>query len=126
MNPEADDKRCTVALLLEIDPVGLVRPRAGGPNSAGWSEHYVNDRPYVASSHISVAIASVFGSALRGQCKDRPGLVEQAIPLEARLSAVPSHEGADLIRGLFEPLGYAVEVGESLLDARFPEWGNSP
>ena len=124
--PEADDKRCTVALLLEIDTVGLVRPRTGAPNSASWLEQYVNDRPYVASSHLSVAIASVFGSALRGQCKDRPGLVEQAISLEARLPTVPSHEGADLIRGLFGPLGYAVDVEEGPLDARFPEWGNSP
>ena len=124
--PEADDKRCTVALLLEIDPVGLVRPRTGGPNSAGRLEQYVNDRPYVASSHLSVAIASVFGSALRGRCKERPGLAEQAIPLEARVPAVPSHEGADLIRGLFGPLGYAVEVEEGPLDTRFPEWGNSP
>ena len=124
--PEADDKHCTVALLLEIDPVSLVRPKTGGPNSAGWLEHYVNDRPYVASSHLSVAIASVFGSALRGQCKERPGLAEQAIPLEARVPAVPSHEGADLIGGLFGPLGYAVEVEEGPLDARFPEWGNSP
>ena len=124
--PEADSERCTVALLLEIDPIRLVRPRTGGPNSAGWLEQYVNDRPYVASSHLSVAISSVFGSALRGQCKDRPGLVQQAIPLEARVPAVPSHEGADLIRGLFEPLGYGVEVEEGPLDARFPEWGNSP
>ena len=124
--PEADDKRCTVALLLEIDTVGLVRPRTGAPNSASWLEQYVNDRPYVASSHLSVAIASVFGSALRGQCKDRPGLVEQAISLEARLPTVPSHEGADLIRGLFGPLGYAVNIEDGPLDARFPEWGNSP
>ena len=124
--PEADDQRCTVALLLEIDPVALVRPRTGGPNSGGWLEQYVNDRPYVASSHLSVAIASVFGSALRGQSKERPGLAEQPIPLEARVPAVPSHEGADLIRGLFGPLGYAVDVEEGPLDARFPEWGNSP
>ena len=101
-----------MALLLEIDTVGLVRPRNGAPNSASWLEQYVNDRPYVASSHLSVAIASVFGSALRGQCKDRPGLVEQAISLEARLPTVPSHEGADLIRGLFGPLGYAVNIEE--------------
>ena len=124
--PEADEKRCTVALLLEIDPVGLVRPKTGRPNSAGWLEHFVNDRPYVASSHLSVAIASVFGSALRGQCKERPGLVEQAIPLEARVPAVPSHEGRDLIEDLFAPLGYAVEIEQGPLDARFPEWGNSP
>ena len=61
--PEAERDRCTVALLLGIDPVGLVRPKPGAPTSGGWLEQYVNDRPYVASSHLSVAIASVFGSA---------------------------------------------------------------
>ena len=85
----------------------------------------MDDRPYVASPHLSVAIASVFGSAHRGQCKERPELVEKAIPLEVRLPAVPSHEGADPIRGLFGPLDYAVEVEEGPLDARFPEWENS-
>ena len=69
--PEAESHRCTVALLLNIDPVGLVRPKPGAPNAGGWLEHYVNDRPYVASSHLSVAIASVFGSALAGKSRER-------------------------------------------------------
>ena len=99
--PEAEHDRCTVALLLYIDPVSLVRPKPGAPSSGGWLEQYVNDRPYVASSHLSVAIASVFGSALAGTSKERPELAEAAIPLEARIAAVPSREGADIIRGLF-------------------------
>ena len=124
--PEAESHRCTVALLLNIDPVGLVRPKPGAPSAGGWLEQYVNDRPYVASSHLSVAIASVFGSALAGTSRERPDLAEMAIPLEARIPVVPSREGPDLIGKLFEPLGYAVEVEGHPLDERFPEWGPSP
>ncbi len=124
--PEADGHRCTAALLLSIDPVGLVRSKPGAPGAGDWLGQYVNDRPYVASSHLSVAISSVFGSALAGKSRDRPDLAETAIPLEAHLPVAPSREGADLIRRLFEPLGYSVEVEELRLDERFPEWGASP
>ena len=124
--PEADSRRCTVALLLHIDPVGLVRPKPGAPHAGGRLEQYVNDRPYVASSHLSVAIAKVFGSALAGKSRERPELVERTIPLEACVPVAPSREGADLIGQLFEPLGYAVDIEEHPLDERFPEWGGSP
>src|SRR5215813_14774267 len=60
--PEASPERCTAALLLEVDPVGLVRGRQGPPGEGGALEQYVNDRPYVASSFLSVAIARVFGT----------------------------------------------------------------
>jgi RNA repair, ligase-Pnkp-associating, region of Hen1/PNKP adenylyltransferase domain, C-terminal region/PNKP adenylyltransferase domain, ligase domain len=53
--PEATEERCTAALLLEIDPVGLVR-RSRGDGFA--LAEYVNDRPYVASSFLSVAMVS--------------------------------------------------------------------
>ena len=124
--PEAEAERCTAALLLGIDPVGLVRPRTGASNAAGWLQQYVNDRPYVASSHLSVAIASVFNSALAGNSRERPELAQRAIPLEAQLPTLPSREGPQLIRQLFEPLGYAVEIQKHALDADFPEWGDSP
>ncbi len=124
--PEAGKDRCTAALLLDIDPIGLVRPKPGGPNAGGRVEQYVNDRPYVASSHLSVAIASVFGSALAGQSRERPELAERAIPLETRIEVAPAREGAGLIRKLFEPLGYTVETQGHPLDGRFPEWGASP
>ena len=124
--PEATHDRCTAALLLDIDPIGLVRGKPGASNGGGWLEQYVNDRPYVASSHLSVAIASVFRSAMAGNSKDRPALAEEAIPLEARIETVPSPEGSDFIRRLFEPLGYQVEVQGRPLDERAPEWGASP
>ena len=123
--PVAETERCTAALLLDIDPVSLARLGAGPSNAAGWLQQYVNDRPYVASSHLSVAIASVFNSALAGNSRERPELARRAIPLEAQLPTLPSREGPQLIRQLFEPLGYAVEIQGHALDADFPEWGDS-
>src|SRR5687768_13420227 len=105
--PEAGEARCEAALLLDVDPVGLVRGRGSGE---GALDQYVNDRPYVASSFLSVAIAQVYGSALSGKCRDRPALVDAAIPLEARLAVVPSRGGEPLLRRLFEPIGYEVET----------------
>src|SRR5215831_21237174 len=81
--PEASAERCTAALLLEVDPVGLVRGRGDGE---GTLDAYVNDRPYVASSFMSVALARVFGSALAGRCPERPELARRPLPLVARLS----------------------------------------
>jgi 3' terminal RNA ribose 2'-O-methyltransferase Hen1 len=120
---EASPERCTAALLLEIDPIGLVRGR--GPAGEGFAlQQYVNDRPYAASSFLSVAISQVFGSALGGRCKDRPLLAEEEIPLEAHLNVVPCRPGEAFLRGLFEPLGYAVVAERHVLDARFPDWGD--
>src|SRR5919108_4981632 len=70
--PEASEARCTAALLLDIDPVGLVRRGVRFPRL----DQYVNDRPYVASSFLSVAIARVFNTALAGKCNARPELVD--------------------------------------------------
>jgi 3' terminal RNA ribose 2'-O-methyltransferase Hen1 len=123
--PEAAAERCTAALLLDVDPVGLVRNRRG-PAGTGYAlEQYVNDRPYVASSFLSVAIAQVFGSALAGRSKERPELVEAALPLQSRIAVLPCRGGEDLLRRLFEPLGYAVTVTRHPLDETFPDWGES-
>ncbi len=120
--PEATGERCTAALLLDIHPVGLVR-RGRGVNSFALAE-YVNDRPYVASSFMSVALVSVLGSAMAGTCKGYEDLAATAIPLEASLPAVP--DGSEpMARRLFEPLGYEVEVTSIALDPTFPDWGES-
>ncbi len=123
--PEASAERCTVTLLLDIDTVGLTRRPHGrfGENFA--LAPYVSDRPYVASSFLSVAIAQVFSSALSGRSKERPQLAETAIPLEAKLSILPCQGGEQLLRRLFEPLGYKIKVERHTLDAEFPEWGES-
>ena len=119
--PEATEERCTAALLLDVDPVGLIRRGVRFPRL----DQYVNDRPYVASSFLSVAIARVFGTALGGTCSARPELPEQPLPLRARLAALPCAGGESVLRGLFEPLGYVVHAVEHPLDEQFPEWGES-
>jgi 3' terminal RNA ribose 2'-O-methyltransferase Hen1 len=123
--PEATDARCTAALLVEIDPVGLVRNRKGPRGSELTLAQYVNDRPYAASSFLSGAIGRVFGTALTGRSKERPELADTAIPLTAHLPVVPCRGGEAVLRRLFEPLGYEVEATAIALDSTFPEWGDS-
>ncbi len=122
--PQADSERCTAALLLDIDPVGLVRGRGDG--SEGPLAQYVNDRPYVASSFLAVALARVFRSALAGTSRGREELAQTPIPLDAEIAVLRSRGGEASIRDAFEPLGYRVELEPLPLDARFPEWGASP
>lgn len=124
--PEASAERCTAAMLLDVDPVGLVRARRGPAGEGGLLDQYVNDRPYVASSFMSVAIARVFASALGGTSKDRPELVSEVLPLRAKVVALPCRGGEQFLRRLFEPLGYEVTAVHHPLDEQFPEWGEGP
>jgi 3' terminal RNA ribose 2'-O-methyltransferase Hen1 len=121
--PEATDERCTFALLLDIDPVGLVR---GGGKDGGLLDQYVNDRPYAASSFLSVAIAKTLRTALGGRCAERPDLVQQAIPLSALVTPLPVRGGPDLVERLFAPLDYRIAVETLQLDGAMPDWGPSP
>jgi hypothetical protein len=64
--PERTRGRCTAALLLEVDPVALVRGRQG-PSGDGFAlGQYVNDRPYAASSMLAMALKDVFRTAFTG------------------------------------------------------------
>ncbi|MDQ6777667.1 MAG: 3' terminal RNA ribose 2'-O-methyltransferase Hen1 [Actinomycetota bacterium] len=121
--PDANEERCTAAMLLAIDPVGLVR-RGRGVSSFALAE-YVNDRPYVASSFLSVALVTVFKSAMAGVCKGHQELADSEIPLEAAIPVVPARGGEPMVRRLFEPLGYEVEATPIALDEKFPDWGGS-
>lgn len=123
--PEASEERCTAALLLEIDPVALSRGRGARHASQVPLEPYVNDRPYVASSFLSVAMTRLLGSALKGRSTERPDLANTPIPLEAELPVVPARGGEPFLRALFEPLGYAVDCARLPLDPHFPSWGDS-
>ena len=122
--PEATAERCTAALLLDLDPIGLVRGRSGGGGEGFALEQYVNDRPYVASSFLSTALSKAFGTAMNGTCKDKPDLPNEVLPLAIKV-AVVSAPGPDWPRRLFEPLGYAVEIETTPLDPTVPEWGDS-
>lgn len=121
--PEATPERCSVALMVDVDPVGLVRGRgeADGPLT-----QYVNDRPFAASSFLAVAIAQVFSSAMSGNSKARAELAVTPIPLEAVIPVLRCRAGEAKLRACFEPLGYRVEAQPLPLDETFPEWGSSP
>ncbi|MFD0277150.1 3' terminal RNA ribose 2'-O-methyltransferase Hen1 [Kitasatospora sp. NPDC127111] len=131
--PEAGDEACTAALLLDVDPIALVRKgrgkgRGGSPDFA--LAQYVNDRPYAASSLLAVALRTVFRTAMKGVCEARPGLAEQPRPLRISLPAVPANGAGDgggpaMAGRLFEPLGWQVEASAVPLDETFPEWGES-
>ncbi|MFL4947559.1 3' terminal RNA ribose 2'-O-methyltransferase Hen1 [Streptomyces sp. MMS24-I31] len=126
--PEAGAERCTAALLLEVDTVALARRgkgkgRGGAPDAA--LAQYVNDRPYAASSLLAVALRSVFSSAMRGVCHARPELPAQTRPLRVEVPALPARGGPDLVRRLFEPLGWTVTAEPVALDTEFPQWGDS-
>ncbi len=113
--PEANPARCTAALVLDVDPVALVRGRRGAKGDTGLLDQYVNDRPYAVSSFLSVALRRVFASALAGRSEHRADLAELAIPLEARLAPLRCRGGIDLATALFGPLGYtltAMPIGE--------------
>ncbi|MBC2592410.1 3' terminal RNA ribose 2'-O-methyltransferase Hen1 [Rhodococcus aetherivorans] len=121
--PEVSADRCTVAMVLEVDPVALVRGRSGG-NDGFVLGQYVNDRPYVASSLLSAALAKVFRSALSGRCAGREELVESALDLTIALPAVPGDP--DLVQRVFTPMGWKVAAAPIGLDATRPEWGEAP
>src|SRR5437762_12929611 len=121
--PEAAPGRCTAALLLEVDPIGLVRDRKGAGKDTALGE-YVNDRPYAASSMLAVAIKEAFRTALTGRCDARPALAADPIPLELHVPALRRRGGRPLAERVFAPLGWTVDAQPHPLTPR--EWGDSP
>ncbi|WP_433362156.1 3' terminal RNA ribose 2'-O-methyltransferase Hen1 [Streptosporangium sp. CA-115845] len=122
--PEAGEERCTAALMLDVDPIRLVRSRDRSTPDYTLGQ-YVNDRPYAASSLLAVALADVFRTARTGRCDSRPELAAGPIPLEITLPVLPCKGGPELAHRLFEPLGWRVEATALPLDEEFPEWGDS-
>lgn len=123
--PEAGEDRCTAALLLEVDPVELVRGRRFGGSDGFSLAQYVNDRPYAASSMLAVALGRVFGTAMSGRCDARPELPGRALRLTVHVPALPCRGGAEVAYRLFAPLGWTVEATALPLDPAIPAWGDS-
>lgn len=103
---EARDDRATAVLHVEVDPVALVRGRS--PQADGLLAQYVNDRPYVANSFLSVALGRAFAQTMSGKSKDRQHLAETALPFEFRIVPIAIRGGSELAKRLFEPLGYSL------------------
>lgn len=122
--PEASDERASACLMLDVDPVAMMREKRR--DQVFGLDQYVNDRPYVASSLMSVAISQVYGSAMNGRCKDRPELVTMEWPLTARIDMLGGRGGLEWLEKVFLPLGYELAVERRVLDEQYPEWGESP
>lgn len=124
--PEANKEKTTIALLLEIDPIDMVKKARSLSGKEFALGQYVNDRPYVASSFMSVAISKAFSTAMNGKCQKRPELVSKCFPLEVIISVLPAPKGGELlIRKLFEPLGYELTIERYQRDEVYNEWGES-
>ena len=123
---DAPANQAAVALLLDVDPVELVRGRGEKSSGVFSLRQYVNDRPYAATSFLSVALARVFGTAMSGRSKERQELADSSLELSAAIIAAPCRGGADFAKRLFVPLGYHVEAEHHPLDEQFPQWGESP
>jgi 3' terminal RNA ribose 2'-O-methyltransferase Hen1 len=105
---EVGKQRTTAVLHLDVDPIALVRGKDQRPD--GLLDQYVNDRPYVANSFLSVALSRAFGQSMSGKSKERQALADRALPFEARVTPVGCAGGADVVRSMFEPLGYTVSA----------------
>ncbi len=124
--PESSKERTTAAVLLDIDPIDMVRGKRIRTGKGFSLAQYVNDRPYVASSFLSVALSKAFSTAMNGRCKNKPELVETKMPFEVKISVLPAPKGGELlIDRMFEPLGYNVKIERHILDEKFTEWGDS-
>ncbi len=106
--PEVSEEKATAVLYLDIDPVALVRGK--NRQSDGLLAQYVNDRPYVANSFLSVALGRSFGQSMSGKSKERQELADVPLPFEARVTPVGAAGGLETIESLFAPLGYTVEA----------------
>ena len=122
--PEVSEERTTAALLLSIDPVDLVRGKEGSQNQGLFD--YVNDRPYVASSFMSTAISSVFGTAMTGRADDHQELSDSPLDLTAMITMLPCRGKQEMLERVFAPLGYQVSYRSFMLDDEVPQWGESP
>ena len=121
--PEASEDSCTACLMLDINPIDLVRGDKG--RNAFLQEHYVNDRPYTSNSFLSTALVKAFGSAINGTCHTKPELALTAIPLKAKIHSLKVDCDKSYINKLFEPLDYKISYETIQLDSTFPSWGES-
>ena len=112
--PEISEERTTAVMHLEVDPVGLVRGK--NQQSDGLLAQYVNDRPYVANSFLSVAMGRSFAQTMAGKSKDRQKLADQRLDFEIRILPVALAGDRELLSSLFEPLGYTILSPETVDD----------
>ena len=115
--PRSDDDRCSACLLLDVDPVGIVRGKGAAEGllvpvrqRSTLRRLVVPQRGDLAGLRLG-APGPVQGPAGADDDPD-PALGPAACHSRAGRRAVPE--------GVFEPLGYAVDAERHPLDERFP------
>jgi len=125
--PEASAEVCRFVLTLDIDPIALARSERRRGRGAWTLGQYVNDRPYAASSMLSVAISRCLGQALGGRSRERQALADQPLPFQVTVAPIACRGGEAVVERLFGPLAYTrVEVTPHPLDPAMPDWGDGP
>ncbi|MCL2805553.1 MAG: 3' terminal RNA ribose 2'-O-methyltransferase Hen1 [Treponema sp.] len=119
--PELSCEKTTAALLLDINPIDLAR----GKDNAGGLFDYVNDRPYVSSSFMSVAISGIFRTAMTGRADEHQELSDCPLDLEAVITMLSCRSDTAMLTKVFEPLGYEVGYESFTMDENFSDWGDS-
>ena len=99
---------CTAVLYVDVDPIALVRGKH--KQTTGLLDQYVNTRPFVANSILSVAINKCFSQTMAGKSKSRQTLADQKLPFEVTLGPVACQGDKDFVLSLFEPLGFTCTV----------------
>ncbi|MBO1912395.1 hypothetical protein J4G37_47305, partial [Microvirga sp. 3-52] len=82
--------------------------------------HYINDREFAVSSIFTSLIRSALGTALNGQPKEEYiEWVDHPFSFEFSFGPVVSDLSDAEIQGLFEPLGYRVDIEYGETDYSF-------
>lgn len=128
--PESSAERAEMTMVLTVDPIELIRNKSIRHGAGFPLGQFVNDRPYATTSLVSHAVAKVFSSAMTGGLASDPEAPFRRTDITLRLPALPvvAHRelaGADLVRALFEPLGWTIAATPLPADPQHPEWGDS-
>ena len=123
--PEATEDRCTAALLLDVDPVAMVRGKGGLTRTRVGP---VRQRPALRGlvvyerGHRPGARPGT-RRPLEGTARNWPRRRFRWWP---RSTCSPAGAARSFLREVFDPLGYEVTAVRYPLDETFPDWGPSP
>ncbi|MCB9396207.1 MAG: 3' terminal RNA ribose 2'-O-methyltransferase Hen1 [Acidobacteria bacterium] len=103
-----EKNRVSFNLYVEVDPIRLSRQLDQSPSFD--LKPYVNDRPYVANSYLSVALNVFFRSAIAELDSDSKPHAKTEHTVTVHLPVVSMRGDASIFQRVFEPLGYGIQL----------------
>ena len=105
-----------VTIFVTPDPLALIKHTSNAYDIV----HYINDREFAVSSIFTSLIRSALGTALNGQPKEEYAKwVDTPFMFQFSFGPVVSSLSDAEIQGLFEPLGYQVDIEYGETDYSF-------